>query len=55
MNKVDTIHLLKKQAKNKSPKPLARLKAALADIERNSLISQLPGSTRRGLNRGNLK
>lgn len=43
---------LEKQMHNRSPKPLARLKASLAYHEHQNLIKSLPGSAKRGLARG---
>jgi hypothetical protein len=44
--------MLTKQAHNFSPKPLQRLRASLAFLDKKALLAALPGSAKRGLARG---
>lgn len=55
MKIINEIFECRKAMQNKSPKPLARLKASLAALRHQQLLAMLPGSARRGLERGNIK
>lgn len=51
---INRLHALEAQRVNRSAKPAKRLKASIADIQFRELLKQLPGSARRGFQRGNL-
>jgi len=48
------IRTLREQAHNMSNKPMARLKASMAGIELAVVMKSLPGSIRRGIERGHI-